>query len=346
MRILVTQPGPAFSVHDVYAGWTEALTGLGVTVGEYNLGDRLTFFEAARIEHEPGVFRRAVNDMDDVARLATEGLYADLYRMRPHVLLCVSGFFLPEKLLDLARLTGTKVVIIHTESPYEDDRQVRLAEHADLNIINDPTNIDRFPAGTLYMPHAYRPTMHRPRNMAECQDQRLNSDFCFIGTGYPSRIQFFESMDFHDADVLLAGNWKRVHDRSPIAPYVQHRTGECIDNYVTARAYRQAKIGMNLYRRESNAPELSAGWAMGPREVEMAASGLFFLRDPRGEGDEILDMLPTFTCPEEASELLDFWLKKDDKRESHAVLAREAIADRTFANHATRLLRQLDRGVT
>jgi hypothetical protein len=82
---------------------------------------------------------------------------------------------------------------------------------------------------------------------------------------------------------------------------------------------------------------------MGPREVEMAATGLFFLRDPRGEGDEILDMLPTFASPEDASEQLRYWLAHDDERQALAGKAREAVADRTFHNHAATLLRLLDR---
>jgi spore maturation protein CgeB len=343
VRILAVQPGPSFSVHDVYAGWVEALRHFGHDVAEYNLGERLTFFEAARVEHEPGIFRRMLTDMDDVSRLATEGIYAALYRMRPHVLLCVSGFFIPEKLFDLARMTGTRVVIIHTESPYEDDRQSALAEHADVNIVNDPTNLDRFPKGTVYIPHAYRPHVHRPYNN-ECVDTRLMSDFCFVGTGYPSRIQFFESMDFGEADVFFAGNWKMLHDRSPLLPYVQHRTSECLDNEQAAIVYRLSRVGINLYRREANRPELSTGWAMGPREVEMAACGLFFLREPRGEGDEVLSSLPTFETPEQASFLLAEWLARPDWRQTAVEKAYAAIADRTFVNHAALLLRRLDKG--
>jgi hypothetical protein len=41
MRILVVQPGPDFSVHDVFTGWVEALRGQGAEVATYNLNDRL-----------------------------------------------------------------------------------------------------------------------------------------------------------------------------------------------------------------------------------------------------------------------------------------------------------------
>jgi hypothetical protein len=98
---------------------------------------------------------------------------------------------------------------------------------------------------------------------------------------------------------------------------------------------------MNLYRREAETEQQIAGWSMGPREVEMAASGLFFLRDPRPESDELLGMLPTFTGPQDASEQLRWWLDRPEKRRELAAGARAAVADRTFDNHAAQLLRLL-----
>ena len=89
------------------------------------------------------------------------------------------------------------------------------------------------------------------------------------------------------------------------------------------------------------ADDLVAGWAMGPREVEAAACGGFFLRDPRGEGDEVLSMLPTFTSPAEASDLLRYYLARPDERTDLALKAREAVAGRTFDAHAANLLRWL-----
>ena len=50
MRWLVGHPGPHFSVHDLYEGWVEALRGLGEQVFTFNLGDRLSFYDAVLIE--------------------------------------------------------------------------------------------------------------------------------------------------------------------------------------------------------------------------------------------------------------------------------------------------------
>lgn len=339
MRILVVHPGASFSTQDVYTGWVEALEGLGQDVGEYNLGERLTFYEQARFERTPGVFSRALSTNEDLLRHALLGIYSPLYRGVPDVLLGIAGMFLPPDLLDLVRARGTRVVLLHTETPYEDDRQVALAQHADLNLITDPIHIDRYPVGTLYQPHAYRPTVHHPGPA----EPGMVCDFAFVGTGYASRARFLEAMDLTGLDVVLAGNWQSLHERSPLRAHVAHDLRDCLDNEQTAQLYRSATAGMNLYRREAERPELSAGWSMGPREVEAAACGHFFLRDPRGEGDEVLDMLPTFESPEDASDQLRYWLAHDNERQALASKAREAIADRTFANHAAQLLRLLDK---
>jgi hypothetical protein len=319
-------------------GWVEALRGHGQHVIEYNLDERLAFYGAALRQTSEHTFEKFLTG-EQAYELAVNGLYSTLYKSWPDVLMVVSGFFVPAALLDKARRSRTRIVILHTECPYEDERQLELAQYADINLIDDPTNIEAFRevAPTWYMPKAYRPGVHHPGPPIE----GLESDLAFVGTGYPSRAAFFEAMDLSGVDVLLAGNWASVTEGSPLFPHLAHGPTTCLDNEKTAEVYRSAQVGINLYRREAQRPELSSGYAMGPREVEMAATGLFFLRDPRAEGDQVLDMLPTFSTPQEASELVRYWLKRPDERAALAVKAREAVADRTFTALAAHLLRTL-----
>lgn len=336
MRFLVCHPGPQFSVHDCFVGWVEALRELGQTVVEYNLHDRLNFYGNALAEDSPGRFKKALTN-DQVIELAVNGLYAALYKTQPDVLLVISGFYVPPDLLKLARQRGTAVVIVHTESPYEDERQLALAEHASMNLLNDPVNIAAYQAlgPAVYMPHAYRPTVHHPGAGPR------EHDFAFVGTGFASRIAFFEAMNLDGLDAVLAGNWGQLAEDSPLRALVPHDISHCLDNTETADLYRSARAGINFYRREAQRADLVSGWAMGPREVEMAACGLFFLRDPRGEGDDVLHMLPTFSSPAEAGELLRWYLAHDDERAKLADQAREAIAERTFIHYAAALLRRI-----
>lgn len=73
----------------------------------------------------------------------------------------------------------------------------------------------------------------------------------------------------------------------------------------------------------------------------MAACGTFFLRESRGEGDDLWPMLPTFDGPEDFADQLGWWLRHEDLRVKAAREAREATASRTFDNHAADLLRRL-----
>jgi hypothetical protein len=345
MRWLVVHPGPHFSVQDVYTGWCEGLRANGETVIEFNLGDRLNAFGFAFIEDGDGPdgskrFRKMYSDKQ-VIDLAMEGLSAVIFQQRPDVLLIVSGFFFTGELIEYIRMRGIAVVILHTESPYEDDRQLEIAQYATLNLLNDPVNIEAYEALGVpvgYMPHAYRPAVHHPGPSVP----DLVSDFAFVGTGYASRRAFFEAMNLDGLNVLLAGNWQCLEDTdSPLLKHVANGLDTCLDNAKAVDIYRSAAVNINTYRKEASHPSLVQGIAVGPREVELAACGAFFLRESRPEGDDLFPMLPVFFTPEEASDLLRWYLPREDKRQAAAQSARRAIEGRTFTNHAAALLRRI-----
>ncbi len=333
MRALVVRPGPNFSVEDVATGWEMGLEACGVEVRSFDLSSRLGLFEQGLVA------MRKTDDIDprDVARLACDSLLGALYKFWPDLLVVVSGFFIDPAVMELARIRGTTVVLHFTESPYEDDRQVRLAGAADHVLVNDPINLDRFRAvnpSSHYMPHGWNPKVHFRREPTP--DSR--SDFCFVGTGYASRTAFLEAVDWTGLDVALGGNWQALDDDSPLRPFVVHDPEYCLDNSDTADLYSSTRASVNIYRREANAPELSDGWAMGPREVELAALGTFFLTEERGENREVLPMLPTFDGPGDFADQLRWWLRHDDLREHAAREAQAAVADRSYPHLAQRLL--------
>jgi spore maturation protein CgeB len=228
-----------------------------------------------------------------------------------------------------------------TEAPYEDDKQLRVAPHFDTVILNDPLTIDTYRKvnpRTWYLGHSYDPKRHKPgRGRKE-----FVSDFGWVGTGFPSRVHFLERVDFDGIDVCLGGNWQFIED-SPVNRWVRNPHGrKWMLNAEGTAVYRSTKMGANFYRTE-NTSGIQSGVAMGPREVEMAAVGLPFLRDPRPEGDAIFPMLPTFTDPGDFGEKLRWWLAHDDKRDEVARQARVAIQDHTFKNTCARLLSLLEK---
>ncbi len=287
---------------------------------------------------------------DQITTLAMQGLTDVLYKVWPDVVIFVSAFFTTAGMMHLIRQRRHKIVILATESPYQDDEQLMRSEMADLILLNDPCNLERFreQGPAEYFPHSYRPQVHYPRTGR--RDMEKASDLCFVGTMFKSRREFFEALELDGIDTMLIGaDWGKLPAESHIAKYVACGVGteaDCIGNTDTAGLYRNARIGINLYRKEAeDAHKDDPAEAMGPREVEQAACGLFFLRDSRPEGDELFKgILPVFDGPGDASEKLRWWLdpKRDGLREKRTGRAREAVADRTFVNSAKRLLRILE----
>jgi spore maturation protein CgeB len=359
-RVLLVHPGPDFSVADVYRGWEKALKKLGHTVMTYNTNDlgRLTFYGHARMPkpEEPPCetcgeqpTRQAVPSNQGITTLGMDGLYKTCYVFWPDVVFFISAFYMTPAMLQVMRTRRHKIVMLHTESPYQDDEQMSRGQFADLNLLNDPANLgrwrDELEVPAAYMPHAYDPDVHYP-----AEPRAYDADFKFIGTLFKSRAEFFSRMDFTGLTAAFGGSgWDVAMGEYPelvtkvvdaehgyrLVDYLGHPLDACVDNSETADAYRTAKVGINFYRREGENGDPVQGWAMGPREVEMAACGLFFLRDPRPESDEVFGRcLPAFGSADEASQELRYWAANDPLREKYAALARERIAARTFDSNA------------
>ena len=366
MRALIVHPGPDFSVADVFRGWKGALEGLGVDVQTYNTNERLSFYGAAFVPDynvppvagEDGELAHPLKKAltaEQAMTMAMQGLSHQLYTFWPHVVIFVSGFYASAQALQVIKSRKHKIVLLHTESPYQDDEQLIRAQHADINLLNDPANIGDYRAlcpRSFYVPHAYDPKVHYPPYWGTgCPKPAKENDFAFIGTIFKSRRDFFERFfdllqpNENGLRIAMGGaGWdNEFMDNSPLLAYLGHPRGECVDNDVTADAYRNARSGINFYRRESEAGHAGEGWAMGPREVEMAACGLPFVRDPRGESDEVFPFLPSFDGPEDAADKLGWLLADETRREMLAGMARDAVKDRTFENNARFLLRELEK---
>jgi spore maturation protein CgeB len=339
VRILVVHPGADCSVSDVHDGLVTGLRQNGHWVESFNANDRLYFFIHA---HMPGVDGRLKPAFDEyqALRLTTQEIVGEVYKFWPDVIVFVSGFFVDPAILPMLRGRGHRLVLWATEAPYEDDKQLRVAGEYDTVIINDPLTLDEYRKvnpNTHYIPHSYDPRRHRPGRAR----REFVSDFGWVGTGFPSRVHFLEKVDFDGIDVCLGGNWQFIED-SPVNEWVRNPHGrKWMLNNETVAVYRSTKVGANFYRTE-NTSGIPDGVAMGPREVEMAATGLFYLRQSRPEGDELLPMLPIFTDPDDFGEQLRWWLAHDDKRIAAAAKAREAVAGHTFKAHTGELLRHLD----
>lgn len=335
MKVLVVQPGMDFSPADMARGWVKGLRQAGCEVVDFNFADRLAFYAGARMKRG----RRWIQafDAEGAIRLAAKGIEHVCYEFWPDLVVIISGFYVPPDLYGLMRARGHKVALICSEEPYETDRELVRAQLADTVILNDPTNLDRFRGvnpNTSYLPHSYDPDVHRPAPPTP----DAVSDFAFVGTGFPSRIEFFEQVDWGGVDVALAGAWQTLTEESPLRKFLAHDITDCCLNDQAAILYQSTKASANLYRKEITEGGSIEGVAMSPREIELAATGCFFLREPRDEGNRVLPMLPTFSGSDDFSDQLRWWLAHDTEREAAAAAARVAIEPFTFTRNAHRLL--------
>jgi hypothetical protein len=84
------------------------------------------------------------------------------------VIVIVSGFFITERLVGrCSKQRPHKVVLLCTESPYEDNVQFdrMMIGEPDVVLLNDPINLMRFREyhdNVWYSPHAYDPEIHFP----------------------------------------------------------------------------------------------------------------------------------------------------------------------------------------
>jgi spore maturation protein CgeB len=337
---MVVHPGADCSVSDVHDGLVDGFRLNGVDCESLNTNDRLYFYIHAHVPDRNGHLKLAFNELQAVALTSNEVKVA-AYDYWPHVIVFVSGFFINPDILPVLRSRGHHLVLWCTETPYEDDKQLAVAPYFDTVIISDPLTIDDYRKvnpRTWYLPHSFDPKRHKPGRPSKA----WKSDLFFSATGFPSRVRFFEQVDFDGIDVWLGGNWQMVEE-SPIYRWVKNPHGrKWMLNSENIKGYRSTKAGVNLYRKETSESCTHEGTALGPREVEMAAIGCFFLREPRPEGDALFPMLPTFADPGDFGEKLRWWLKHDDQRDEAARQARAAIAGHTFKATTAKLLSLLE----
>ncbi len=320
---------------DVHRGIVSGLEENGVEVCDFAFDDLLELYSRTAMKVK-GRWKPAF-DRDGASHMAVEHLKARMWQFWPDIVILTSCFWIPPVLYGMLRARPHHVVAWFTESPYEDDAQANIAPHVDTVILNDPTNLEQFRElnpNTYYMPHSYDPAIHHPgpaRPGWEC-------DTAFVGTGFESRREFMEKVDWSGLDVRLGGMWRHLDESSPLHPFLVHDKQDCMANADAADLYRSAKSSFNLYRKEHTATDGWDGWAMGPREVELAAAGTFFAREPRPEGNHLLRMLPTFTEPGELGDVLRWWTTHDIARDKATKAAQAAVADRTFKNATARLL--------
>jgi spore maturation protein CgeB len=341
MRVLLLHPGAVNSVHDVYVGLGAALQAAGVDVREYAVDRRIEYAQTwlSGLWRKRGADPMSKPTWPDIMYWACKDARDMAELLNVDWVLAISAMYLHPDALVSMRRAGLKTAVLFTESPYDDDKQARIAELVDVCWTNERTSVrilrEHNPT-TSYLRAAYDPARHTP--LGEIESDTAAHDVVFVGTGFRERVELLGAVDWSGIDLGLYGSWDRRKMPHRLRPYVR---ANVIPNAHAAWLYRQSKIGLNLYRRP---PENIRAESMNPRAYELAACGVFQVSDRRAEAVETLSYsVPTFRTPEDLGEVVRQFLPNQKARRAAAVSARRLIEPHTFAARAAQILADLER---
>jgi hypothetical protein len=334
MKVLCVQPGSTFSTADVFDGLTGALSRAGHDVQEYRLDYRIEeaceyqgWRERRRRKAQPETpHRKPAQLMPEVIRQASMTLLEAALTVNPHWILIFSGQFLHPDTMRLLYRMGAKTALVLTESPYDDGKQGMLTPYARVVFTNerasvgllrrwyeqtshDPFNV-RGAKTVHYLPHAYDPGRHWPGSQdGDVDSQQVpRHDIVFVGSGFIERQEMLAGVDWEGlgVDFGLYGHWRYLGSRNHLRRYLHDGL---VPNETTAALYRNATLGLNLYRQSvgssRNATRIAGAESLNPRALELAATGTPHISDWRPEVEEVFgDTVPTFKTSAELERLV------------------------------------------
>lgn len=338
MKLLCVHPGATFSTADVYNGMTKALKRAGHEVQEYRLDARVEEFNLYMRWQERRRKRLTGKGtpggiMPHVVRMASMTLLEAALTANPHWILLFSGQFLHPDTIRLLFRMGANTALLLTESPYDDAKQAKITPFVSQVFTNERASVkllerwweqtegrphwERIGAKKVhYLPHAYDPDVHRagfatgdltrPIRIEDVQAPK--HDVVFVGSGFIERQEMLAAVDWDalDVDFGLYGVWPYMGSRSRLRKYWRAGT---VENEMTAALYRNAKMGLNLYRQSvgtsRNATRLKGAESLNPRALELAATATAHLSDWRPEVEEVFGgLVPTFKTPDELGQII------------------------------------------
>jgi spore maturation protein CgeB len=350
MRILLCHPGASWSTADVYDGLLHGLRENGADVVTYRLDTRIEASHKAlhwlwrtKKKEQPDL---AKPNTVDVIYHAGVGALEMALRHQADVVLVVSAMLLHPDVVIMMKRAGLRVVVLFTESPYDEEKEMAIAAMVDGCWTNERTCVPKFRAinpNSGYLAHAWHPLKHfvSARTIGELPEH----DVVFVGSGFSERVTWFNAIDWTGIDLGLYGTWKGLGLKKQVMSCVR---GAQITNEMAASLYRRAKVGLNLYRNRTGwtgkGARIHGAESLSPRAYELAACGSFHLSDYRAEVKEVFgDLVPTFTTPTEAAALIRLWLNQPEERARVAAQLPACVAESSWVERAKTVLGDLSR---
>lgn len=349
MKLLLVSPGASWSTVDVETGLRFGLETNGVEIVRYRLDERIdrsrrwlyTAWRRARRKH-PQIEKPTDAD---IFYQAGVGALEMALRHQVDAVFVVSAMFLHPDVMILMKRAGLRIVVLFTESPYDQEKELAVAKIVDGCWTNELSSVAAFQAvnrNSGYLPHAWHPERHRPGPQPG-DDNFPSHDVVFVGSAFHERVVWLSRIDWTGIDLGLYGNWEALGSRHPLRKYLR---GGVTGNEQTAALYRRAKIGLNLYRTSQgwgrDAPSIAHAESLNPRAYELAACGAFHLSTYRSEVWEVFgSLVPTFSAPREAEGLIRDWLANPEGRASIARQLPARVAESSWVHRSTQVIGDL-----
>lgn len=290
--------------------------------------------------------RKIVFAAADVLYHAAQDLLARALRVEADWVLVVSGMYMHPDWMILMERAGIKVSVLLTESPYDDRAQVSFVRHCKIAWTNERSSVPflrQFNPNIGYLPHAYDPEVHNPTPKPDQVVGFGGHDVIFVGTGFIERQRILEAVDWTGIDLGLYGTYPLLGSRSRLRKYVK---GGYVDNAVVAEMYRRSKIGLNLYRTSMgfgrNADHIGHAESMNPRQLELAACGVFTISSFRQEIKDVFGAKGvTFSSADDLEPMIRHYLDHSEERDRIARVLPTLVQDYTFDDMAGTLLYDL-----
>ena len=345
MKVLLVHPGASWSIADLHRGLRAALERARVEVIDYAMDGRIAhsgefLTHAWKASQKKGKIYEKPGPPDFIYH-ASMGILERALRHYVDWVLIVSGMYVHLQTFGLLRRAGLRTAVVLTESPYADEHELAIASAADVVWTNERTSVGLFEQAcheVYYYQHAYDPAIHQPRD--EHDPEVASHDVVFVGTGFEERCDLLNAVNWDGIDLGLYGSWDLLGSRSKLR---KHLHNHVVPNEVTAKLYRQAKIGLNLHRTSigfgRRVEHAEGAESMNPRCYELAATGTFFATDARAEVNEVFgDAVPTFRTARELEDSIRWWLARDDERRAVAASLPGLVASHTFDNRVENIL--------
>jgi spore maturation protein CgeB len=331
VKILLIQPGASFSTADYYTGLKRGLEQCGHEIIPYRLDARIDSM-SRWLDSE---WRRAGKPdprptWADKLYLAGMPMFERALRFVPDWVIVVSAMYVHPDLLVLLKRLGVPVAHVYTESPYDLDKELKVAPYADVVFTNERTCIDAFRAvnpHAYYLPHAYDPEVHRADG--EIPEDTPAHDVVFIGTGFAERIDLLAAVDWSGIDLGLYGTWDLLGSRHRLRRFIR---GELVSNARATELYRTS-VGYGRH-----VPRIEHAESLNPRAYELAACSVYQISDERAEVNELFGFsVDTFTSAEHLERTIRWALEYRENAEYRAQTAQQAVTPHTFAARAQQM---------